>query len=403
MPEQTDTAVEAQELLVSTEATYRAIQIMAGRIKSAKVIDKATARDIQVLTTGMESMDIHFSKHPLNSYTVAPTANNLKVTCEGLLATAAKKLWDIAKSIWKMIVDALKWLYNAVGGNSAKFKTVRETAMKMHKRNSKQADASFPFSPRQTVEVKKLNSSHFALWLGWGESFLDNKKPMQYCYDLFKVEEALVGEVSARMDKLSAAVDADSLNTETVNTLLAEPYMVSDALHRLIPGVSSTGTTSSNMLYNAVTASVDYLCAYEAPANAGKQQPIESRAALYDWMDGVGRIKGFLSVCSLVSGNEYKRIMKIVDYTRDKIFSELARAVDDEGNDTVIAEREDLIRISDDIRNQVEALRQMTRLVTHYYQHSSVAMSAMVTDWGFGLIDQITEAHSQAYNSRTRY
>jgi hypothetical protein len=81
---------------------------MSVRLHSMGGIDRTSAQTLSQMSTGLESLDKHFTRHPITSYTMMPSQTNYKVTQEGLLTGIAGAIINAVKAFWKFCQDVFK-------------------------------------------------------------------------------------------------------------------------------------------------------------------------------------------------------------------------------------------------------------------------------------------------------
>jgi len=81
---------------------------IADRIKEMGGIDRTQAQTLSRMSVGLESLDKHFTRHPVTSYTMLPSQVNYRVTQEGLLTGIAGAIVNAIKAFWKFCQDVFK-------------------------------------------------------------------------------------------------------------------------------------------------------------------------------------------------------------------------------------------------------------------------------------------------------
>jgi hypothetical protein len=173
----------AEQTVISTESALVTLTDISHRLASIGRIDRDTANTIRTLTTGMESMDVHFSRHPVNSYTAVPGQTNLKVTQEGVLGTIAGAVWSAIKAVWNFITGLFKSIFGVAERNEAKFVQVEATVSKVLKAHpeprtpgtkeapqrgepqSAEKDFTTDLNAKQQMALASLNLNPFAKFL----------------------------------------------------------------------------------------------------------------------------------------------------------------------------------------------------------------------------------------------
>ena len=123
----TDAAIEDEDhelvdaavaSLTRAEIALESLQSAYNRLQNQRAVSRNDAATIRTLCTGMESIEAHFQRYPVNSYTNVPSTTNLEVTLEGLLGTITTAVVNTIKAIWNAIVASVKALFGARNRNA---------------------------------------------------------------------------------------------------------------------------------------------------------------------------------------------------------------------------------------------------------------------------------------------
>lgn len=100
-----DEAIEVvQELRVTDELRVR-LSDMAIAVSQEGLVSYPLAQGLRAATVGMESMDKHFARFPIASYTQLPSTTNLEVTQESLAKSIKDNLIRGAKALFRFFMD----------------------------------------------------------------------------------------------------------------------------------------------------------------------------------------------------------------------------------------------------------------------------------------------------------
>ena len=388
-----DTELEVTEqLMVSSESALATLQSLHARVLASGAIDKTMANSIRTLTTGMESMDAHFSQHPVNSYTILTSSTNLKVTLENIVSTIAKKVWEAIKAIWKFIVDSIKSVLNVRQRNDEAFKKMQVDAAAQFKNNKvspkpQQADGNeIPkkdFSDNEQENPKaassrellinQINNSSMALWLGTGAGKNSKIKTGFYGQELHDTEcsmyEGFLKRLKVFKEYLKAPVHSPELFRSMEDDL---PF--TDEFKKL------TGYTAS--FVNVAGRAVEEILTREAAeaANPNSSNKLSSMESINEWCNGIKIIRDRLTQHS-ISKDEAAEFDKEIKAVKDLI-DKLIASGDYNGNENDIdIVRKQILSISNEIAYYPKIVTKYESMKARYYSGVALAFKGQVFDW----------------------
>lgn len=100
-----------QDLRVTDELRVR-LSDMAIAVSQERLVSYPLAQGLRAATVGLESMDAHFARYPIASYTQLPSTTNLEVTQESLAKSIKDNLIRGAKALFRFFADLFTRLGN---------------------------------------------------------------------------------------------------------------------------------------------------------------------------------------------------------------------------------------------------------------------------------------------------
>jgi hypothetical protein len=204
--EQEQEALEsASQSLFKAETVLASLESLKRRLVTAGKIDRTTASTIKTMTIGMESMERHFSTHPIKSYTTLPSTTNLTITLEGLLANIGRAIVNAIKAIIKFIKGLFTATKNRRKENNKKFDTVQKAMEKTLKGLSVTPTTT---AAQETNLVRQMEAmSPFALWLGGRDVTVSMETtPVNFINTLYLVDQLLVKDLSDQAEAIEKAI-----------------------------------------------------------------------------------------------------------------------------------------------------------------------------------------------------
>lgn len=102
-----DDIAEAAELTERLQDSFESI-------KTKAAIGRDTAEEIKALAQGFESLNAHFKRIPILSYTKAPSKTNLAITQESLLGSIGEAILKAITVVLKLIREVFSYLLDAL-------------------------------------------------------------------------------------------------------------------------------------------------------------------------------------------------------------------------------------------------------------------------------------------------
>lgn len=389
---------EAEQTVISTESALATLTSISKRLASIGKINRDTANTIRTLTTGMESMDVHFSRHPVNSYTAVAGNTNLKVTQEGVISTIASAVWAAIKAAWNFITSVFKSIFGAAERNEAKFEQVEVTVSKVLKAHpvprtpgTKEAPQRGSAKPVPEAEVKtldekqraaivKINSNAFAYFLcrhDTPEGFPIKCQAVQVPKLLVELEQVMSKSLSGRLSEIRGAVmhaSNDKFDASQIDALAVPNYAaIVDVLHTLfkIDSIATDDAATLKRLMELVLRNLDRgssfgLSTVEQGMELAKVVMIERKAELFSSI-------GFTQT---LAKTLRKNIIRQVDDTNISIAA-MRKHIPSDDNTTAGKLR----NLSTEVSNLSSAHGYMMSYNTRYQLACSTASNAALAFW----------------------
>ena len=364
-----------EQLMVSAESALATLQSLHARVLASGAIDKTMANSIRTLTTGMESMDAHFSQHPINSYTMLTSSTNLKATLEGMVSTIAKKVWEAIKAIWKFIVDAVKWVMSIRTRNTAAFKKMQADASRGFNSNKYPLDVVWTtgaIEPKHQALVNEINRNSMAVWLGVGEGKKTAITPGQYGAELFNIEAVLYSDLTERLERFKNALDV-GVPSDSIARLTGEDLYCEKAMGVLL-GYRTV------VPHQSAAAVLDILNREAAEAeHPSSLHFLTSMDRVGEWYGKIRDIRNSLSDNSGV-----KEKVGNIEAEIKAVKASIERLIDTDGHNGVYMDevyRARLLLISREISYYSKVITKFESLKSRYFSGVALAFKGQFFDW----------------------
>jgi hypothetical protein len=211
-PEVNHEVEKLETLMVSTETALKTLINLADRVKRNGTVDRVSANTIQTLTTGMESMESHFTKYPVASYTGIASTTNLAVTLEGLLGSIVTKTIAAIKAIFKFVVESFKKLWQFTKGKDKEYGDMVKKAQPM---------LTCDYAPLDDNEIidhiaTRLNDNPSVIFLGTGKGKMSDSGPSNYAKNVHSLEHVVYKEVTIWVEELIHKLSSGKLSAKEI-------------------------------------------------------------------------------------------------------------------------------------------------------------------------------------------
>ncbi len=219
----TDAAIEDEDhelvdaavaSLSRAEIALESLQSAYNRLQNQRSVSRNDAATIRTLCTGMESIEAHFQRYPVNSYTNVPSSTNLDVTLEGLLDTITKAVVNTIKAIWNAIVSAVKALFGARNRNAAaveKIQTQLSADLKTVTKVDKVSTKVTQFTDFGILEVMVNTLSPLGAWMLNTSLYQEGEvfdSPALFIRSLQAQEAAFLDHVNGHLNNIEKYLEA---------------------------------------------------------------------------------------------------------------------------------------------------------------------------------------------------
>jgi hypothetical protein len=356
----------SEQLVTSTESALKTLRDMSARIKAAGSIDRTTANTIHTLTTGMESMDNHFAKHPVNSYTAISGQTNLKVTVEGIVGAIGNAVWSAIKAVWKFICDSFKSLFGMRARNGESFIKVQDAV-----KNKPVTGNTELTDEKKKIISSKVNTDPMAVWLGTGEGMSTKCTPANYGEQLFALEEELISSMGMNLHKFEDALTGRlEIATDTIARILGEDLQGTAGLETLLG-------TNVKIPHQGASAVLDILVREAAGAvNPSSKLKITENEVI-DWCSSIAKNASVMTKKFALPGDVVTKLDKMIKSVQDKVFSAIASK---EYNNDQFAQKA-LTDLSSEVSKYANIMTKYESLKTRYYKGASLALIVASTVW----------------------
>jgi hypothetical protein len=430
-PEVNHEVEKLETLMVSTETALKTLISLADRVKRNGTVDRVSANTIQTLTTGMESMESHFTKYPVASYTGIASTTNLAVTLEGLISTIAKAILEAIKAAWKFICESVTQAFKAKTRNREKFEQYQKSLPSANRKpvevihrvepyqkplppatrnpvevehRLEQYQKSLPsptpnpveevevnvveFSPFQKVILERLNSNQMALWIGASDTpkdFAYHPNVRKFLNVLFLYDCEYLEQLTLRWKKLTTVLASvtpgDDQSNGILETFLHQhavqtditrcSFYYSDVFYKELQAHRSNVERPGENVYMVMVN------ALAATQNAPVKLPrIESKEEFFQWVENAKKVEEH---CRTIKSKTTRSTTNSFDVTVMKLNKQINNLIQ---NPNLTQDEATLVHaISKDIEFYVRALAVHDSLIYQAYTAMSIALQTLTTDW----------------------
>lgn len=117
------------DITLAADLTER-LQDTFEQLKSKTAIGRDTAAELKELSAGFVSLESHFARIPLLSYTKAPSKTNLAITQESLLGSIGEAILKAIAVVIKLIREVIGYVLNAILGRKESLAKVDDLVIK---------------------------------------------------------------------------------------------------------------------------------------------------------------------------------------------------------------------------------------------------------------------------------